>query len=343
MTTRRVKATSLLPPLKFVEDRVLSGVLIPPVIIDESLLVTRKGSLEAINEKTGVTSWTVPLSQMDELETHGGAPLLIDGFVLVRSGNELFKIELATGSFEKHPVGPRLDLYDGAFSNNCIVSLGVVSELNAWDLNQRALRWSFERDFVPTPLVSFENIVVGGEMGCISAYDIWDGKQVWSIALDSDAMVGALAITPTGSLIAANSPEIIGVEVATGEVLWRTITDIVSAETMAVTEDGEIHLLDLLRYRRLSAASGRDIFSTRLKHDQLPAIRGVLGRIAVSNTHVFAGDLRGPLIAVSREGEVDWKWEEERPRAASVAPVLSDERLYALTFDGTLQCFERST
>jgi hypothetical protein len=65
---------------------------------------------------------------------------------------------------------------------------------------------------------------------------------------------------------------------------------------------------------------------------------------ATFGTALFAVDQRGPLIAVSCEtGTVEWKWGEERQRAASVAPVLSDARLYALALDGTLQCFAQTS
>jgi hypothetical protein len=109
---------------------------------------------------------------------------------------------------------------------------------------------------------------------------------------------------------------------------------------MTVTDSGEIHLLDHTRYRRLSTATGSILAAHELERAAQPAHRGSLGKLAVSELHVFAMDQIGPMIAVSQQsGAIEWKWEGQGKHAASVSPILSERSLYALDFNGTLQCF----
>ena len=343
MTTHRQKLTNLMPPLRPNDSRLLKDVVVPPLVAEGVLLVTRTGELAAFEESSGEVIWRTPLNVTERLQPHGGVPLVVDEVIYVRSGDELLTIELKSGYIKSRSKAPQVDLLDGAFVDGCIVSYVSAHTLEAWDVSKNRTRWSIRSEFSPVRLVSVGGMVIAGAIGSLSAFEMSAGERIWSIPLDEDQGIGGLALAPDDSLIVALGAEVVSIDAAKGEVRWRAIADVARPGMMAVTDEGEIHLLDLRRYRRLSASSGVELFSRPVAREQLPSIRGSLGSLAASNTHVFAGDLRGPLVAVSRDAEIDWIWEEERQRAASVAPVLSDERLYALTFEGMLQCFERTT
>ena len=343
MSTRRVQGDSpLRPPLRLDESRTTREVAVPPVVAGDLLLVTRRrGSLEAFDERSGSLLWSVALTgAADRVQPHAGAPLVEGDLVHVRTGGEFVSIHLATGAVANGWPAPALDLQEGAFLDGCVISYVGGGHLEAWDTAKGSRRWSIEREFDAVPIAGQGTFAVAAGLGAITAYDVRDGRALWTAALETDKAIGALAIAPDGSVLAALSQEILALDAATGLVRWRTTAEVARAGTMALTEEGEIHLMDLVRYQRLSAATGAVLFSRDLDRGALPAIRGSLGRLTASRSHVFAGDQRGPLVAVSREtGSVDWTWEEPRRRAASVAPVLSGRRLYALASDGTLQSF----
>jgi outer membrane protein assembly factor BamB len=270
--------------------------------------------------------------------------------VHARSGERLVSIRLATGDIVKQRPAPPLDLWDGILLDGCLVSFVEDLEtseggrLEAWEIATGASRWSVPRAFDPVPIAGERNLVVAAGHESITAYDVRDGRSRWTSTLEAGEVIGALVIAQDGSVLAALSKEIVAIDGATGDVRWRTAAAVARAGTMAVSDDGEIHLLDWSAYRRLSAETGAVVFARDLERSARPTIRGSLGRLSVGRSHVFAADQRGPLVAVSRtSGAIDWKWEETRRRAASVAPVLSSRRLYALAADGTLQTFVSAT
>jgi outer membrane protein assembly factor BamB len=340
MSARRATGdSSLRPPLRLDETRTLQDVAGPPVLADDLLLVTRGyGALEAYDERTGGRIWRVPLPAPDP--AHGGAPLVAGGLIHVRAGSELLSIDRAGGAVVARLPSPRLDLADGALVAGSVVSWVGESHLQAFDLATGTLRWSVEHPFSPVPIAGERDLVVAGGAGSVAAFDVRDGAERWSSPVEGD--IGAIVIAPGGEVLVAAGTSVASLDPETGAVRWRAPAGVARPGTLAVTDDGEIHLLDLDRYRRLSAASGAVLLARDLDRATLPRARGSLGRLSASRSHVFSHDQRGPLVAVSRStGGVDWISEEDdpRPRAASDAPVLSGRRLYARTFDGWLQSF----
>lgn len=340
---RRVQVNySLRPPLRLDETRTITDVAIPPIVAGDVLLVTRRqGALDAIDEQSGVSRWSVALAgAADQIQPHAGAPLVEDGLVHMWTGDELVSVHVATGDVANRRPAPALDLREGVFLDGCVVSYVEGGCLEAWDITKGAPRWSIQRVFDAVPIAGEGIFAVAAGSGSITAYDIRDGRELWTAAIDAHETIGALVIAPDGSVLAAVAQAIISLDAATGSVRWRTAAGVARAGTMAVTGEGDIHLMDLVRYRRLSAATGSVLYSCDLDRSALPAIRGSLGRLSASRSHVFAHDQRGPIVAVSRvTGNVDWIWKDPRRRAASVSPVLSGRRLYALALDGTLQSF----
>ena len=338
MSTRRVqKLSSLAVPLWLDESRTLTDVAFPPVVAGDRLLITRKsGALEVIKEHSGELIWSIALAKVTK---NDGAPLLSGDLVYVCAAGELISIDFARGAVADRKLVPALDFHEGALINGSVVSYVAGGRLEAWDLANGTRRWSVARAFDPVPLAGEANMVVAGGSGSITAYDVRDGHELWTVATGDEKPIGAVVVAE-GSIVAAVGKEVVCLDGATGAVRWNTEANVTRAGTMAVSESGEIHLMDLVRSRRLSVATGALVAAHELDRSSMPAIRGSLGRLKLSRSHVFGADQRGPIIAVSQQtGSVDWKWEEERPRRASVAPVLTEHRLYALDINGTLQCF----
>lgn len=342
MTSRRIQTNfSISPPLRRDESRTLSGVAFPPLVIGGVLLVTLKtGSLQAIDERSGEQLWSIALAEVSNLPPHHGEPLVEDGLIHVCAAGEFLSIDIVSGKIRTRVPAPELDLQLGTFVDGCIVSYVEDERLEAWDIATATLRWSIEQNFDPVPIAGEKNLVVTAGFGFIKALDVRDGHELWTVAVDKDKGIGSIAIAPDGSVIATISEEIACLEGESGSIRWSTESGVVRPETLAVTETSEIHVMDLGSYRRFAAATGSLIASHKFDRSTLPANRWSLGRLSVSRSHVFAADMHGPIIAVSQKtGLVDWEWEEKGSRAASVAPVLADSRLYALDFHGTLECF----
>ena len=341
MSTRRVQSNSSIKlPLDKEQKRTIKGVAVPPVVAGDKLLVTMSsGELVVLEESSGKRLWKFPTPNVTDLPPNAGAPLVDGDLVHVCAGGELISIELATGKVAQRHPAPELDLREGAFVDGCVVSY-TEDGLEAWELATGAQRWAIEREWDPVPLAGAENFFVTAGFGTITAFDVSNGEELWTASVDSNKDIESLVIAPDGAIIAAISESIVCFESGTGTVRWTTEAGVTISGTMAVTDAGEIHLLDHARYRRLSTADGSVTVSYDLDRKALPAAKGSLGKLAVSQSHVFAMDQIGPIIAVSQQtGKIEWKREKEGRHATSVAPVLSDRRLYALEFDGPLLCF----
>ncbi len=343
MSARRFSGdSSLHPPFRLDATRSEQEIAFPPIFAGDRLLFVRRwGVLDAFDERTGERVWRVALAgPADRSQPHTGAPLVEDDLVHAWAGGEFISVDLASGEIANRRPAPALDLHDGAFLDRCVVSHIEEGRLEAWDIAKGVSRWSIPCAFDPVPIAGEGTFVVVANLGSITAYDVGDGRVLWTSALEASEAIGALAIAPNGSVLTALSKEIVALDAATGSVRWKAAAEVARPGTMAVTGDGEIHLLDLKRYRRLSALTGSVLLSHDLDRTVLPTVRGSLGRLSVSRSHVFAGDQRGPLVSISRAtGAVDWTWDETRQRAASDALVISGRRLYALAFDGSLQTF----
>lgn len=342
MSTRRVQSNSSIKlPLELDKKRAIKGVALPPVVAGDKLLVTlSSGELVVLEESSGKRLWKFATPDVTDLPPHAGAPLVDGDLVYVCAGGELISIELASGKVAKRHPTPELDLREGAFIDGCVVSYLEDGGLEAWEVATGTQRWSIEREWDPVPLAGEGNMVVTAGPGTITALDVRNGQELWTASVESNKDIESLAIAPDGAILAAVSEDIICFEKGTGAVRWTTESGVSVSGTMAVTDAGEIHLLDHARYRRLSTADGSVKASYDLDRDALPARKGSLGTLAVSKSHVFAMDQIGPIIAVSQKtGAIEWKREKEGRHATSVAPVLSDRRLYALEFDGPLLCF----
>ena len=342
MSTRRVRSNSPISlPLEPDQSRTIKGVAIPPVVAGDKLLVTMSsGELVALEEASGKRLWSFATPNVTDVPPHAGAPLVEGELVHVCAGGEFSSLDLATGKVVQQRPSPALDLQDGTFVDGCLVSYVDDKRIAAWEVASGRQRWSIDRKWTPVPLEGEGTMVVTGGSGNITAFDVHDGQELWTASLGGKKPIGSLVFAPDGALIGAISEEIVCFESATGAVRWRAEAGVVRTGRMRVTDAGEIHLLDFSRYRRLSATTGAVLASHELDRAALPARKGSLGKLGITQSHVFAMDQIGPIIAVSQQsGAVEWKWEKEGKHAASVPPVFSDRRLYALEFDGTLLCF----
>jgi outer membrane protein assembly factor BamB len=343
MNTRRaVGSAPLRLPLRPRKQGRIEDVTVPPVPAGDLLLVTRKpGLLTAMDGASGAPVWALSLANVSDLPPHAGTPVIDGAFAHVCTGGEFITLRLGDGEVVRRRPSPPLDLRDGVVGDGCIVSPVGDDRIVAWDVDAGTLRWSTERPYSPVPLAGHGSLVVAAGAGSISAFDLADGHERWAVRLAGEPAISAVVIAPDGSILVTYGREILSLESESGSTQWRCTAGVARTGTMAVTDSGEIHLMDTARYQRASTRNGSVTFEREFPSDTLPRWRGSLGRLSVSHSHVFGADQRGPLMAVSRSiGRIDWTWDERRFRAASVAPVLTPTSLYALDLEGTLDCFE---
>jgi outer membrane protein assembly factor BamB len=132
-----------------------------------------------------------------------------------------------------------------------------------------------------------------------------------------------------GCLVFLTGNATVALDVASGKVRWSL--PVVGARTVY---DGRVYMIGAeQRYVVADLRSGEVLLDVRLGDRLLRAAGEPVecgSRLAVSDTHVFFGDLRGRVWAIEREsGKPVWF---DRPPGAQmflgVIPVISDGRLY---------------
>lgn len=342
--SRRWRGDSpILLPLREVPARALANVAFSPVVTDQmALVMLRSGDLIALDIATGAARWrSHEPGPVELVSPFGGAPLVESTKVWTRTGTQLSALDLHAGTPLERRKAPPLDLLSGLYVRGCIVShvsngdAGIV----AWEVDTASVLWSHHQRFSPVPLAADPRAIFAADGDRVRALDVLDGSMIWEVDCE-DIAIGSLAVAPDGSLLIALSHRILCLDGGTGALRWRTDTPVARTSTMALTDDGEIHLLDLQRYMRLSSGDGSVLLDRELPRETLPRLRGSLGRLSASRSHVFACDLRGPVIAVSRlTGAVEWVHPEALPHAAQDAPVLTASGLFTLGLNGALQWF----
>jgi outer membrane protein assembly factor BamB len=261
--------------------------------------------------------------------------------VLVRSGSELLTVALGSGAVLNRRQAPPLDLLNGVLADGCIVS-AFDSRLEAWDPDGTRPRWSRAHHFTPVPLAASGGLLVAAEGDTIHGLALASGERRWSHPVrQEEPGIGALFFGTDQTVVVAASGAVLGLDASSGELRWRSPAPFPATGILAVTDEGEIHLLRWDRYLRLSAVDGSTLLERDLDPGSLPRIRTTFGRLNADRAHVVACDARGPMIAVSRNsGAVVWALEDMRHRRLSDLPVVEGARLHVLDAEGTLDCFE---
>ncbi len=181
--------------------------------------------------------------------------------------------------------------------------------------------------------------------GLVVAIDRLTGKKIWQqhlkIAISSGPAIGNKLV-----LVGGNA-EVVALDSATGDVLWQTV---MTSEVLAAPKiKEEIVLVSTLdgALVALSAKDGHQLWRFVLSPPSLVLRRSSMP--VITKNHIIAGFASGKLVVINKlDGAVDWSADVSSPQGRSdiqrmidisADPVLQDEVIYVVNYQGNLKAF----
>ncbi len=188
-----------------------------------------------------------------------------------------------------------------------------------------------------------ENLFTVDSRGELSAFNLNDGDDVWSVKLDREITAGVGA-SEDKILLGTKDGAVLALDPKNGAVLWsrRLATEILSkpvaasGKVIVQTVDGKIYALD--------EKTGRQVWQF---HKEGPALslRGTSTPIFIQNV-VITGFATGTIVALTLEnGKLIWEIpvsqptgrnEIERLTDVDAQPIVNKFRLFVASYQGKL-------
>lgn len=219
---------------------------------------------------------------------------------------------------------------------------------NAWraDIGYGA---SEEVRIVGSPIVADGRIYAMDSMSNVSAFDILNGKRLWTIELtpdeeDDDHIGGGLAFENGMVFVTTGFAQVIALDAGNGKVSWRkslpgpmrTAPTVRGGRVFAITVDNRVFAL--------SAATGEELWN----YSGIPEVASLLGGAspAVDSGVVIAPFSSGELVALKAEnGRVLWTDSLTARRRTDVVstlaqirgrPIIDRGRVFAISHGGLM-------
>jgi outer membrane protein assembly factor BamB len=327
----------------------------------------RDGAVSSFREPS---TWPDSLKQQWRIEVGLGyaTPLLVGDrlFVFTRQGeNEvMMAIEAASGKViwrtsyaapfsmnsatSRHGAGPKST---PTFANGRVFSLGMTNIVTAFDAATGKQLWQKPATKAQpmyhtamSPIVDRDVMFVhvgGPGDAALTAFDVANGNVRWTWTGDSPAYGSPIVVDLAGTrqLVTFTHQSLIGVAVATGELLWRrpfkTPSDTTSQTPIlfgdTIIQNGRDNGVTAFRVsRRNGAWATDDVWQT--KDVSLYMTNGIVANgVLYGLSHLNSGQYFGLDLAT---GQVLWK---SAPRQAeNAAMVRAGETILALEDDGEL-------
>jgi len=215
----------------------------------------------------------------------------------------------------------------------------------------RQIGAGFDRQYLKlVPVVREGRIYVAERKGRVAAYDAASGERVWERSTGS-RLAGGPGVGEGLVVVGGSDGEVIALKAEDGEPAWQVQ---VSSEVLAQpragygvvvvrTVDGKLYGLD--------PADGQRIWVYDRTVPVL-SLRGTSSPVLAAGL-VIAGFDSGRLVALSvRNAEVIWEARIAEPRGRSelerlvdvdADPVVADDTVYAVTYNGRIAAFDLQT
>jgi outer membrane protein assembly factor BamB len=300
------------------------------------------------------------------------SPIVADGRVYVHARRDpeetVSAIDLATGTVtwsrtytapvEKNPYAKQMAKGPYAtplLADGRLYTLGTTATLTAWNAATGALVW--RRDFsaridtsklfcgtATSPLMTKSGVVVhiGDDRGgSIMALDPATGKEKWSTSLAGPGYASPIEITLGGTpqIISLTTKSVIGVDVATGALLWEFPFNDEWNEnivTPIAMPNGVIVSGVRQGTRRLTVTKTGSAFAVK-EAWHTPDVAMYMSSPVLSRGTIFghSSKRKGQFVAVDPEtGQI--RWATEGRNATSAAVVAAGSHLVYLTTEGQM-------
>ncbi|PKN78896.1 MAG: hypothetical protein CVU47_11515 [Chloroflexi bacterium HGW-Chloroflexi-9] len=218
---------------------------------DRAYVRTDDGALSARDGRTGEPAWSTGPARVNT------APLLVDGLVILTTrDSEVVAFEATTGRERWRTAMPALVQADLADLDGLIVAGDIGGRMITLEPRTGAILEQVSRggDFVGPILESGGTVFAGPRSGLVALDPV--GRELWSVETGQPTRLPMLHLG--GVLLADASPDLLAVDVETGEVRWRYTAQALVVSfgaggsfVLAGVHTGEVHGIDLATGERL--------------------------------------------------------------------------------------------
>ncbi|MDO9444082.1 MAG: PQQ-binding-like beta-propeller repeat protein [Dehalococcoidia bacterium] len=255
--------------------------------VDQDRVYVRSddGALSAFDQRTGAPAWSTGPARLNT------APLLLDGMVVLTTRDaEVVAFEGTTGRERWRAAMPALVQADLANLDGLIVAGDIGGRLLTLDPRTGAIleQLSLGGDFAGPILESSDTVFAGPRSG-LAALDP-AGRERWKVQTGEPTRLPMVSVG--GILLADASPDLLALDVETGEVRWRYTARALVVSfgaggtlVLAGVHTGEVHGIDLATGERLWS------FRTNTPVQATPLVDAAAGR-------AYFGGRDGTLYAI---------------------------------------------
>ncbi|MDP2328934.1 MAG: PQQ-binding-like beta-propeller repeat protein [Dehalococcoidia bacterium] len=218
---------------------------------DRAYVRSDDGALSAFDQRTGAPVWSTGPGRLNT------APLLLDGLVVLTTRDgEVVAFEAATGDERWRMALPALVQADLADLDGLLVAGDIGGRMITLEPRTGAIleQTSFGGDFVGPVLESGGTVFAGPRSGLVALDP--GGRELWKVQTGEPTR---LPLVLTGGILLADaSPDLVAVDVEIGAVRWRyTARALVvsfgagGSLVLAGVHTGDVHGVDLATGERL--------------------------------------------------------------------------------------------
>jgi outer membrane protein assembly factor BamB len=202
------------------------------------------------------------------------------------------------------------------------------------------------KGYIFTPALYRGSVYAASSNGVVSRYDAGSGKQVWRVDTKRP-LTGGVGADADRVLVGTKKGEVLALDLK-GKTVWtsRVSSEVLSAprlsEGMVVVRSGDGRIV------ALDASDGARKWEYTASLPPL-LLRSDSG-ITVARRNVYAGLHNGRLVALAlASGTVGWEATVAQPKGANelermvdvaAAPILEEDELCAVAFQGRVACFD---
>ncbi len=200
------------------------------------------------------------------------------------------------------------------------------------------------------PVIADGTLYTASANGMVYAFDIAKGKKQWQQRLEL-VITGGVGLNQEQLFVGSAKAEILALSRNSGAVQWRTtLSSEILAPPVAVANqlivrcvDGNVYALNAENGQQLWHYQG-SVPALSLRGDSTPVIAGDNVLLGLANGRIAALSLDdGSVIWESNVAVAQGRTDLERMVDVDAAPLVADETIYAVAYQGKVVALSRQT